>query len=208
MSFLCPQIFSEFMDLSCGKYEPSDNRSRSGIGFGGRFGPEFDMRSGSTIIPHQVKYASGRGRGTREVTRREEGSTRGAMRVRDGCGGKAGCFESESCKEYKKVIARKRERKEAGRSEESQRVTREVANVSDERKDRFRVSLRGEEAAERETRGPQVFKAVLAMATTIEKHGEKQPLTRGFSVLDPGSRLLIKIDSRRHLPLKEHQSTV
>ncbi|KAJ7698059.1 hypothetical protein B0H17DRAFT_1129992 [Mycena rosella] len=78
MYFLCPQIFSEFMDLSCGKYEPSDDGSRSGIGFGGRFGvwekhiktflffsfhvhtslnfiggPEFEMRSGSTIIPHQ-----------------------------------------------------------------------------------------------------------------------------------------------------------
>ncbi|KAJ7626717.1 hypothetical protein B0H17DRAFT_1150945 [Mycena rosella] len=33
-----PQIFSEFMDLSCEKYEPSDDGSRSGIGFGGRFG--------------------------------------------------------------------------------------------------------------------------------------------------------------------------
>ncbi|KAJ7704800.1 hypothetical protein B0H17DRAFT_1126445 [Mycena rosella] len=28
----------EFMDLSCRKYEPSDDGSRSGIGFGGRFG--------------------------------------------------------------------------------------------------------------------------------------------------------------------------
>ncbi|KAJ7672910.1 hypothetical protein B0H17DRAFT_1141013 [Mycena rosella] len=38
MYFLGPQIFSEFMDLSCEKYEPSDDGFRSGIGFGGRFG--------------------------------------------------------------------------------------------------------------------------------------------------------------------------
>jgi hypothetical protein len=38
MSFVHPQMFSEFLDLSCGRYEPSDDGTRSGIGFGRRFG--------------------------------------------------------------------------------------------------------------------------------------------------------------------------
>ncbi|KAJ7688487.1 hypothetical protein B0H17DRAFT_1135694 [Mycena rosella] len=74
-----PSNIFRIYGLELRKYEPSDDGSRSGIGFGGRFGvwekhiktflffsfhvhtslnfiggPEFEMRSGSTIIPHQV----------------------------------------------------------------------------------------------------------------------------------------------------------
>jgi hypothetical protein len=38
MSFIRPQIFSEFLDSSWGRYEPPDDGTRSGIGFGRRFG--------------------------------------------------------------------------------------------------------------------------------------------------------------------------